>query len=89
MYTLGKVFRSTGWRTVSAATKASLADALASGNFDEVGSLLGKAAQGGQVAQGGRGSMVVIQDSHGGIHAIPENSLDRAKERDPDLKVLN
>jgi hypothetical protein len=42
MYVLGKAIRSTGWRTVSAATKLSIADALSSGNFGAVSELLGK-----------------------------------------------
>jgi hypothetical protein len=40
---LGKAFRSTGWRTVSAATKLSIADALSSGNFGKIPELLGQA----------------------------------------------
>lgn len=39
---LGKAFRSTGWRTLSAATKSGIADALTSGDFDKVISLVGK-----------------------------------------------
>ena len=39
---LGKAFRSTGWRTVSAATKLGIADALASGNFGRASELLGQ-----------------------------------------------
>jgi hypothetical protein len=43
MKTLGAAIRSTGWRTVSAATKSGIADALASGQFDKVGPLLDRA----------------------------------------------
>ena len=43
MNALGKAIRSTGWRTVSAATKAGIADALANGKFDKVGPLLDRA----------------------------------------------
>jgi len=43
MNALGKAIRSTGWRTVSAATKAGIADALANGQFDKVAPLLDKA----------------------------------------------
>lgn len=35
-YALGKVFRSTAWKTASAATKMDMADALASGNLEAV-----------------------------------------------------
>jgi hypothetical protein len=41
-YALGKLFRSTAWKTASAATKANLADALASGDLDAVSDLLTK-----------------------------------------------
>lgn len=40
MSLLGKVIRSTAWRTVSAATKSGIADALTSGDFGTVKSLL-------------------------------------------------
>ena len=40
---LGKAFRSTGWRTMSAATKSSIADSLANGQFNKVGPLLDRA----------------------------------------------
>ena len=40
MYTLGKLVRSTGWQTVSAATKLKIADALAAGHFDAINGLL-------------------------------------------------
>jgi hypothetical protein len=43
MKTLGAAFRSTGWRTVSAATKGALADSLASGQFGNVANVLSKA----------------------------------------------
>lgn len=43
MKALGSAVRSTGWRTVSAATKSSLADALASGQFGNVVNTLSKA----------------------------------------------
>ena len=43
MRALGSAFRSTGWRTLSAATKMSIADSLASGNFKAVTDTLGKA----------------------------------------------
>jgi hypothetical protein len=43
MRALGSAFRSTGWRTMSAATKSSIADSLASGNFNDVINTLGKA----------------------------------------------
>jgi hypothetical protein len=46
---LGKAFRSTGWRTLSAATKSSIADALTSGDFDKVISLVGKTGIVGQM----------------------------------------
>jgi hypothetical protein len=36
LYALANAVRSTGWRTTSAATKLSIADALANGNFDTV-----------------------------------------------------
>ncbi|HEV2522590.1 MAG TPA: hypothetical protein VGT24_09430 [Candidatus Acidoferrales bacterium] len=45
---LGKAIRSTGWRTVSAATKSGIADALASGQFDTAVGLLGKTGLAGQ-----------------------------------------
>jgi len=45
---LGKVIRSTGWRTVSAATKGAIADALAGGQFDTVVGLLGKTGLAGE-----------------------------------------
>lgn len=47
---LGAAIRSTGWRTVSAATKGAITDALASGRFDQVVNLVGKS---GQVAAAG------------------------------------
>ena len=34
------------------------------------------------------GTMVKIQDSQGGFHEIPADKLDKAKERDPGLKIL-
>jgi len=34
------------------------------------------------------GPMITIQDSQGGIHSLPENNLDKARERDPGLKVI-
>jgi hypothetical protein len=40
---LGKAIRSTGWRTLSAATKGSIADSLASGQFGNVANVLTKA----------------------------------------------
>jgi hypothetical protein len=52
---LGKALRSTAWRTVSAATKASIADAFANGQFDRVASLLGKAGLAGQAATAAEG----------------------------------
>jgi len=42
MKVLGATIRSTGWNTLSAATKASIADALASGQFAQVNKLLGQ-----------------------------------------------
>jgi hypothetical protein len=62
---LGKAIRSTGWRTVSAATKSSIADALANGQFDTVVGLLGKAGLTGQVASGaavGSDRMIRLKD---------------------------
>jgi hypothetical protein len=50
---LGKAFRSTGWRTVSAATKGSIADALASGKFDTAVKLLGSTGVVGQALSEG------------------------------------
>lgn len=46
---LGKAFRSTGWRTLSAATKSSIADALTSGDFDKAIDLIGKTGIVGQM----------------------------------------
>lgn len=43
MWLLGNTIRSTAWRTMSAAAKSSIADALAAGQFDKVTELLGKA----------------------------------------------
>jgi hypothetical protein len=43
MRALGSAFRSTGWRTMSAATKSSIADSLANGQFKNVIDTLGKA----------------------------------------------
>jgi hypothetical protein len=43
MKALGSAFRSTGWRTLSAATKSSIADSLANGQFKNVLDTLGKA----------------------------------------------
>ena len=40
MYTLGKMIRSTGWQTVSAATKLKIADTLMTGRFDAINGLL-------------------------------------------------
>src|SRR5207249_4921295 len=48
---IGKVVRSTGWRTLSAATKGNIADALANGQFGAVADLLGKAGVTGRGAQ--------------------------------------
>ena len=53
---LGAAFRSTGWRTLSAATKGSIADALANGQFDDVVGLLGNAGLAGQAATPGAGA---------------------------------
>jgi hypothetical protein len=55
VYALGKAFRSTGWRTVSAATKSSIADALASGRFDTAAKLLGQTGLAGQAATAEQG----------------------------------
>jgi hypothetical protein len=52
MWLLGKTIRSTGWRTVSAATKSSIADALAGGKFDDAVGLLGKTGIVGQALTG-------------------------------------
>jgi len=43
MNLLGKALRSTGWRTMAAAAKSSIADSLANGNFKGVIDTLGKA----------------------------------------------
>jgi len=43
MNLLGKAVRSTGWRTVSAATKGAIADALSTGRVQDVQGLLNKA----------------------------------------------
>jgi len=43
MNLLGKAFRSTAWRTMSAATKGAIADSLANGQFKNVIDALGKA----------------------------------------------
>jgi hypothetical protein len=53
---LDGAFHSTAWQTVSAATKLSLADALAAGKVDSVVGILGKAGLAGQVATGGQDS---------------------------------
>jgi hypothetical protein len=53
MWLLGKTIRSTGWRTVSAATKSSIADALASGNFDDALNLLARTGLVGQALTSG------------------------------------
>jgi len=42
MNLLGKAFRSTGWKTMSAAAKSSIADSLANGQFKNVLDTLGK-----------------------------------------------
>jgi hypothetical protein len=47
---LGKAIRSTGWQTLSAATKSSIADALTSGQFDKAIDLLGKTGLVGEMA---------------------------------------
>jgi hypothetical protein len=52
MWLLGKTIRSTGWRTVSAATKGAIADALAGGKFDDAVGLLGKTGIVGQALSG-------------------------------------
>lgn len=51
MNALGKLVRSTGWRTVSAATKGAIADALSNGQFDKVLDLTGKGGQAGAAAE--------------------------------------
>jgi hypothetical protein len=48
MWLLGKAVRSTGWRTVKAATKSSIVDALGNGQFDRAVGLLGKTGIVGQ-----------------------------------------
>jgi hypothetical protein len=52
---IGKAVRSTAWRTLSAATKGSIADALANGQFGAVSDLLGKVGVTGQAATTGSG----------------------------------
>jgi hypothetical protein len=41
IYALGKLTRSTAWRTISAASKSSIADALANGDFEGFGKIIG------------------------------------------------
>jgi len=53
MKALGAAFRSTAWRTVSAATKSGIAEGLANGQFDTVVDLLGKAGITGQAGAAG------------------------------------
>ena len=64
VWLLGKTIRSTGWRTVSAATKSSIADALASKNFDGAVDLLGKTGLVGQALSlsGGAGKQAADSD---------------------------
>lgn len=50
MRALGTAFRSTAWRTISAATKSSIAESLANGRFDQVVNLLGKSGQAAALA---------------------------------------
>jgi hypothetical protein len=52
-------------------------------------SAIGKAVKTGAAAVAAQGARnLVIQDSRGGIHSLPADRLDDAKERDPNLKVL-
>ncbi len=67
---LGKAIRSTGWRTLSAATKSGIADALSSGDFDTAINLLGKTGLAGEMttqpAQNKNGSYTDIAKSLNG-----------------------
>jgi hypothetical protein len=55
VHALGKAIRSTAWRTATAATKASIAEAFANGQFDRVANLLGKTGLAGQAATAAEG----------------------------------
>lgn len=91
MWGLGKAFRSTAWRTVSAATKASIADALVSGDFSQVMNTLGKAGLTGQMATGATNTdtseWIPIQAS-GKQYLIHPEDFQEAQRRDPNLRVL-
>jgi len=65
---LGKAVRSTGWRTMSAAAKSSIADSLANGQFKNVIDTLGKA---GIVAAGAGQEQ---QDQNAEPTQAPENN---------------
>jgi hypothetical protein len=56
-YALGKLFRSAAWKTASAATKANMADALASGDLDAITDLLTKFGAGYVAAPPQAGAM--------------------------------
>lgn len=87
MWALGKAFRSTAWRTVSAATKASIADALVSGDFGQVMDTLGKAGLTGQMATGAEdtSNWIPVELSDGSRHLVHPEDLDELKQRDPGL----
>src|SRR5882672_263992 len=52
-------------------------------------SVVGKAAKTGTAAATAQGvRTLVVRDSHGGIHSLPSDRLDEAKDRDPDLQVI-
>jgi len=73
MWLLGKTIRSTAWRTVSAATKSSIADALAGGKFDDAVGLLGKTGIVGQALSGEQDQGAADQTSQG--NQVPIASL--------------
>lgn len=94
MSVLGKVFRSTAWHTVSAATKASLADALASGNFSQAAELASKAAAPGVIAGTGQEKKsgedwVPVQFQDDSVHEIHLEDVDKALKQNPGAKVIS
>jgi hypothetical protein len=68
---LGKAVRSTGWRTMSAAAKSSIADSLANGQFKNVIDTLGKAG----IVAAGAGQEQQDQNAVPDANQVPIASL--------------
>jgi hypothetical protein len=80
---IGKAVRSTMWRTLSAAAKGNIADALATGQFDTITNILSKAGVAGKAAGGEtqRLPSILPRDRTSGFISYREPSTTLAETR--------